>query len=64
MSNGTWENRNNQSGAVLWLRHSFARAFYWGFFACRLPRSRCSLAMTHVRLLLKRNKNCLYFDVS
>ena len=27
MSNGTWENRNNQSGAVLWLRHSFARAF-------------------------------------
>ena len=27
MSNGAWENRNNQSGAVLWLRHSFARAF-------------------------------------
>ena len=23
---------NLQSGAVLWLRHSFARAFYWGFF--------------------------------
>ena len=27
MSNGTWENRNIQSGAVLWLRHNFARAF-------------------------------------
>ena len=27
MSNGAWENRNIQSGAVLWLRHSFARAF-------------------------------------
>ena len=27
MSNSTWENCNLQSGAVLWLRHSFARAF-------------------------------------
>ena len=27
MSNGAWENRNLQSAAVLWLRHSFARAF-------------------------------------
>ena len=27
MSNGAWENRNIQSGAVLWLCHSFARAF-------------------------------------
>ena len=27
MNNGAWENRNIQSGAVLWLRHSFARAF-------------------------------------
>ena len=27
MGNSTWENCNLQSGAVLWLRHSFARAF-------------------------------------
>ena len=30
------KNCNLQSAAVLWLRHSFARAFYWGLFALLL----------------------------
>ena len=53
MSNSTWENCNLQSGAVLWLRHSFARAFYWGLFAfllgisCLLIAS-LTLAMTEI----------------
>ena len=31
MSNGKLTDCGIQSGAVLWLRHSFARAFSWGF---------------------------------
>ena len=44
MSNGAWENRNLQSGAVLWLRHSFARAFSGDSL---LVDCFASLAMTH-----------------
>ncbi|MBD5168109.1 MAG: hypothetical protein HDT11_04340 [Helicobacter sp.] len=43
MSNSTWENRNNQSGAVLWLRHSFARAFFSDSEG-RLRRTHCVIA--------------------
>ena len=50
MSNGAWENRNLQSGAVLWLRHSFARAFSGDFVM--LSVSVASLCLESRKILL------------
>ncbi|MDE6043949.1 MAG: hypothetical protein K2F85_00315, partial [Helicobacter sp.] len=48
---------NLQSGAVLWLRHSFARAFYWGF--CHVERSETSLCLESRKILPIRHCEAL-----
>ncbi|MDE7216643.1 MAG: hypothetical protein K2N20_00925, partial [Helicobacter sp.] len=53
-SNSRLRNCGIQSGAVLWLCHSFARAFYWGF--CLIPPPCASRGMGWV-VMLRRSRN-------